>query len=235
MGTAKTATGGERLPVVSVARLEAATTLLERLLDENTDLFIAKAQAYRERARAGTSRGLTPQEAAGVAAGLAADLSAEERVALAESVQDSKLRAVSEPQPMEVLIAAGLSTPKAFLQAAARFVVLIEMPTDQFDEADEAGTIAEAIEPAAFAFRRAPISEARARAEAAFQHLAEEASVEVGEPLRLLIRTVWQALQQTADQMAPVLGSGLSSLTGSLEPTDGPSETSSTEPPTAAP
>lgn len=234
MSDPKRAAGG-KLPVVTVARLEAATTLIERLLDENTDLFTAKAHAYRERARAGSSRALSPSEAAQVAAGLASDLSATERVQVAEQVQASSLRAVDEPAAMEVLLAAGLSTPKAFLQAAARFVAVIELPADEFEQADEAGTVAEAIEPVAFELRKAPVREARARARAAFEHLAREADVEMGEPLRLLIRTVWQALQQTADQMAPVLGSGLSSLTDSPAPTDGASETSSTGSPIGVP
>ena len=69
--------GGERaaahdapLPPVTVARFQEATRLIEVLVDENTDLFIDRMASYRERARAGSARRLTPAEAAQVAAAI---------------------------------------------------------------------------------------------------------------------------------------------------------------------
>ena len=97
MSTPKKATGGEGLPVVTVARFEAASRLIEQLVEENTDMFVGKMHAYRERSRAGSSRALSAAEAAQVATGLATDLAAADRVAVAESVQASSLRAVDEP------------------------------------------------------------------------------------------------------------------------------------------
>lgn len=229
MSTDKRATGGDGLPVVTVARFEAASRLIEQLVDKNTDLFVGKMHAYRERSRAGSSRALSAAEAAQVAAGLATDLDAVERVSVAESVQASGLRAVDEPAPMEVLLAAGVSTAPAFIDAAKRVVALLELPDDVFREAYDAQTLDDATAQAVADLAHLPLPEARDRARAAFAHLAEQAGDASGEGVRLLIRTVWQALQQAADQMAPTLSSGLSSLTDSPEPTDGPSETSSTE------
>lgn len=234
MSTAKKATGGDGLPVVTVARFEAASKLIEQLVDENTDLFVGRMHAYRERSRAGTSRALSATEAAQVAAGLATDLEAAERVSVAESVQASGLRAVDEPGAMEVLLAAGVATAPAFLDAAKRVVALLELPEDAFREAYDAGTLDAATADAIADLAHLPLPDARERARAAFAHLAEQAGDASGEGVRLLIRTVWQALQQAADQMAPTL-SGLSSLTDSPEPTDGVSETSSTEFPSGEP
>ena len=228
------ATGGERLPVVTVARFEAASKLIEQLVEQNTDTFVEKMHAYRERQRAGTSRALSAAEAAQVAAGLATDLEPAERVKVAEDVQASGLRAVDEPSPQEVLLAAGLSTAPAFLDAALRFVALIELDADTFAEAYDAGTLDEALAPAIAVLRELPLEDARVRAAAALDHLGSKAGVASGEGVRLLIQTMWQALQQAANQMAPSLSSGLSSLTGSLEPTDGASGTSSIESPAAA-
>lgn len=231
----KKATGGEGLPVVTVARFEAASRLIEQLVDENTDLFIGRMHAYRERSRAGSSRALSATEAAQVAAGLATDLEASERVSVAESVQASGLRAVDEPQPMEVLLAAGVSTAPAFIDAAKRVVALLELPEDTFREAYDGGALEAATAGAVADLAHLPLPEARERARAAFAHLASQAGDASGEGVRLLIRTVWQAFQQAADQMAPSLSSGLSSLTGSPAPTDGPSETFSTASPSVEP
>ena len=228
-------TGGERLPVVTVARFEAASKLIEQLVEENTDLFVGKMHAYRERSRAGTSRALTAAEAAQVAAGLATDLAAEERVQIAADVQASTLRAVDEPSVQEVLLAAGLSTAPAFLAAALRFVALIELDADAFEQAYDDGTLDEVLAPQIRALRELPLEDARERATAALDHLGSKAGVASGEGVRLLITAMWQALQQAANQMAPSLSSGLSSLTDSHEPTDGPSETSSTASPSVEP
>jgi hypothetical protein len=219
------------LPVVTVARFEAATSLVETLFDENADLFIGKMQAYRERAREGTSRALTAQEAAGVAAGLASAMAADSPVAVAEQVQASGLRAVDEPAALEVLLAAGVSTAPAFLRAALRLVALVEMPADEFEAAYDTGALDAALDAAVGELKKADLEDARERAVAALDHLGSKAGVGSGEGLRLLTTAVWQALNQAAAQMAPGIGSGLSSLTGSLEPTDGTSDESFMESP----
>jgi hypothetical protein len=234
MSTAKKTTGGDGLPVVTVARFEAASRLIEQLVEENTDTFVGKMHAYRERQRAGSSRPLTAAEAAQVAAGLATELAAEERVKVAEDVQASGLRAVDEPSSQEVLLAAGLSTAPAFLDAALRFVALIELPADEFETAYDAGELDAALAPRIKDLRQLPLEDARERASAALDHLGTKAGVASGEGVRLLIQAMWQALQQAANQMAPTI-SGPSSLTDSHEPTDGPSETSSTTSPLGEP
>ena len=114
MSTRKAASPGGQspaaLPPLTVARFEQATLLMERLVDENTDVFVGRMHAYRERQRAATSRKLTPDEAASVAAGLAASLSDDaDLVGVAEDVQAGGLRAVDEPGAHEVLLAAGVA------------------------------------------------------------------------------------------------------------------------------
>lgn len=234
MAETKKTTGGERLPVVTVARFKAAMQLMERIVDQNTDLFIGKQRAYRERAREGTTRKLSAADAASVAAGLAAATD-EDPVDLAVRVQESDLRASDDPQPMEVLLAAGLSTAPALLEATQRLVALLELPQDVFEEAYDTNTVDEAIEKPARELERLDLTEGRERANAAFHHLAREANAPSGEVLRLLAQAVWQAFNQAAEKMALDMSSGLSSLTGSLEPTDGASETSSTASLSAAP
>lgn len=234
MAETKKTAGGDRLPAVTVARFKAAMQLMERIVDQNTDLFIRKQREYRERARKGTTRALSAADAASVAAGLAAATD-EDPVELAVRVQDSGLRASDDPQPMEVLLAAGLSTAPALMEAAQRLVALLELPADEFEEAYDAGTVYEVIEEPAKALERLDLTEGRERANAAFHHLAREANAPSGEVLRLLTQAVWQAFNQAAEQMALNMSSGLSSLTGSLDPTAGQSETSSTESPSDAP
>lgn len=231
--TAQTAERKAALPPMTVARFEEAMRLVERLVDEHTDVFVGAMHRYRERAREGTSRGLTAVEAAQVAAGLAEHLGAEDPetlTVLAERVQGGSLRAVDEPAASEVLLAAGLHTAPAFVGAALDVTALIELPADVFEAAYDEGTVDAAVADAVKVLRREPLSVMRSRAEAALGHMGQEAGVPEGEGLRLLAATVWQALNQSMTTMAPNLGSGLSSLTGSLDPTGGPVQTSSTEP-----
>lgn len=223
------------LPVLTVARFEQAALLLERLIDENTDLFIGRMQSYRERQRAASSRRLTPDEAAGVAAGLAASLGPDaDLVQTVEDIQESGLRAVDEPSPQEVLLAAGAATAPAFLSAALRLVALLELPADVFERAYETDALDAAVDDHVQALRALDLEEARARAVSALDHLSVKAGAGSGEGMRLLTGAVRQALSQAAMEMTPTL-SGSSSLTGSPPPTDGSAETSSTAPAGATP
>lgn len=223
---------GAKVKVVTVARFEQAMQLLERLMDENTDLFISKMQQFRERHREGTDRQLSPDEAAQVAAALSMAVDEEERdaVALAESVQGSGLRAYDQPSQQEVLLAAGVSTAPAFIGAALRLVALMELPEDVFEEAYDAGTLDEAIAEHVKELRRLDLEEARTRAKDALELLAAKSGAGSGEGVRSLVAAIWRALTQAAETTTPSEGWGLSSLTGSLEPTDGAAATSSTAP-----
>lgn len=219
-------------PFISVTRFVAATELIERLYDENADLFTGRMQDARERARASSRRELTPTEAAQLALSMSDVLSGDvDPVDTAARLQDSGLRAVDEPAPMEVLLAAGVSTAPAFVRAAMRFLALMELDEDQLEEALDAGEIDEVLDDAVKQLRRQDLEDVRNRTREALEMLGRKAGVGQGEALRLLIDTVWQALNQAANQMAPSLSSGLSSLTDSPAPTDGPSETSDTESP----
>lgn len=218
-------------PVLTVARFEQAMVLLEQLVDENTDLFIGKMQQFRDKHRDGTDRRLNAEEAAQVAAALSAAIDEEDRdsVALAESVQKSELRAYDQPSQQEVLLAAGVSTAPAFINAAVRLVALLELPEAEFEEAYESGSIDEAVEVAARDLRQLDLEDARKRAASALDLLASKSGAGSGEGVRSLVAAVWRALTMAAEATTPSEGSGLSSLMGSLEPTDGPAETSFTE------
>lgn len=225
------AAGNKPAQVLTVARFEQAMLLLEQLVDENTDLFIGKMQQFRDKHRDGTDRRLNAEEAAQVAAALSAAIDEEDRdsVALAESVQKSELRAYDQPSQQEVLLAAGVSTAPAFINAAVRLVALLELPEKEFEAAYEAGTIDDAVEDGARGLRQLDLEDARKRAAAALDLLASKSGAGSGEGVRSLVAAVWRALNMAAEATTPSEGSGLSSLMGSLEPTDGLAGTSSTE------
>lgn len=219
------------LPAVTVARFQEALTLLDRLVDEQADLFIDKGQQYRQRHRAGTERKLNADEAAQVAAAMASAVGAEALppVVLAEAVQASDLRAYDEPQPVELLLAAGVATAPAAMQAARRFVALIEMPADTFREARDAGRLGAALDDA---IRESEYDDlagpdgARERAQAALEHFSQASGAGQGKAMGLLIRAWWQAMKQAIEGLG--LTQPTSSLIGSPPSTDGLVETSST-------
>ena len=211
------------LPVVSLARMEEVTLLIERLFTEKADVFIAAAEGYRERHRTGSSRPLTHLEAAQVAQAMAA----QPDVGLVEAVQDSGLRAYDEPSQQEVLLAAGLQTAPAFIDLAIRVTALIELDADTFEQACETYDLDAAIDRAAKQLRKVPISDARARASRALEHFARGAGTSPGEAWRLLTGTVLQAFAQGMSIVAEAMPES-SSLTGSPPSTGGPDETSST-------
>lgn len=215
-----------RLPPVTVARLKEAMAFIERLAEENTDVFVASANRYRERHRNGTSRALTAVEAAQVAAGLAAGVNAA-TADDAVAVQESGLRAYDEPDPREVLLAAGIATAPAFLDIATRFTALVEMPADTFAAAREDETLDDAIAAAAAILDDLEVTEARARATAALEHFAAAAGAQQGKALGLLTQTVWTALQN-ALRVVMDERSTSSSLIDSAANTTGLGETSST-------
>ena len=216
---------------ITVARFEAAMELLEALASENTDLFIGKISEYREKHRAGTDRALSPEEAAQVAAALSVAITDErDPVKLAADVQASELRAYDQPGQTEVLLAAGVSTAPAFIRAALRLVALLELPEEEFEAAYDAETLPDAIDGGVKELRKLDVADARQHAKSALELLAEKAGAESGKGLSLLVQVVWRALNQ-AVQTSPDESSGLSSLTGSPDPTVGADERSFTDSP----
>jgi hypothetical protein len=223
------------LPPVTVARFEEALALVEQLVDEQTDVFIAKAQDYRERHRNGTERALSAAEAVQIAAGLASAVAAPP-VDVAVALQQSDLRAYDEPEPVELLMRAGVATAPAFMGAVQRFVALIEMPADTFRAAREAQTLEQALTDAATAMAYEDLDGtdgARARAARALEHFTAAAGASPGKAWSLLPRALWQAVQQATSALG--LAQGPSSLIGSAPNMDGLGETSSTTSPTSKP
>lgn len=214
------------LPPITVAKLEETGHLLERLIAENQSVFIAHGQRHKEAHRDGTSRPLNAAEAAQIAVAMVDAADGSDRVRLAEQLQQSSLRAYDEPDMREVLLAAGVATAPAFLRAALDVVALVEMPIDEFEDACESDTLEEAIADRARELRRLPLQAARERAARALQHYGDSAGVGVGEALRLLAGTVWQALTMAATHLAGP--SGRSQLIDSAESSASTDATSST-------
>jgi hypothetical protein len=199
-------------------------------------VFLAAGQRYRDRHASAARRELTAEEAGEIAAGLAASLDTPaDLVELAAKVQQSDLRAVPPPAPQELLFAAGLATAPALIELIRRFVALIELPAVEFEEACETYTLDDALDAPARELRNLPVEEARGRASAALEHFAGATGRTPGEAWALLARTVGSAFMEAMRQLAPTLGSGSESLTGSAPSTGGPAGPSSTTPPTATP
>lgn len=218
------------LPPVSVARFEEAMNLIETLVDDNADVLVAKGQEYREAHREGTERRLTAVEAAQVAAAWSASQGLPP-VAVAEAIQQSELRAYDEPEAMEILLRAGVATAPAAMNTVKRFVALIEMPATQFREARENDTLDAALTDAVDAMSYIDLvgpNGARQRAQRALEHFAGAAGAGSGKAGGLLIRAMWQAVEQGLRNLG--LQRAPSSLTGSPPNTDGLAETSSTGP-----
>lgn len=226
-----------KLPPVTVARFEEAGRLLERLVEEQADVFLAAGQRYRDRHADTTRRALTPEESGQVAAALVASMDdGASIVDLTAQVQASELRAIDQPSPQELLLAAGAATAPALVEATRRFVALVELDPDTFEEACEADDLDRALEQPARDLRALELPEARRRAAAALDHFAIAAGASSGpEAWALLTRTVGSAFQEAMKQLAPTLASDSSSLTGSPPPTDGNGASSSTTPPTGTP
>ncbi|HET6502102.1 MAG TPA: hypothetical protein VFG87_15205 [Amycolatopsis sp.] len=221
------------LPPVTIARLEEALGLIDELVDEQTDVFVAKGHEYRERHRAGTERRLTAFEASQVAAAMTSG-DGLPPVTLAVAVQESDLRAYDEPEPLELLLRAGVATAPGWMDAVKRFVALIEMDPTVFREARENETLDEALTTAVAAMAYTDLDGPdgmRVRSQHALEHFAEAAGAGPGKAGGLLVRALWQAVEQATSSLG--LQRGPSSLTGSPPSTDGLSETSSTTSDTA--
>lgn len=241
------------LPPVTVARFEEALALVEELVDEQTDVFVAKGQQYRERHRTGTDRPLTAVEAAQIASVMAQD--GLPPVTLAVAVQESELRAYDEPEAKEVLLAAGAATAPAFMGAVKRFIALIEMPAREFQStreqseppnADELSdeeveaylaalpSLSEAIDARVREMDNVDLGDARDRANRALEHFAAAAGAASGKALGLMTRALFQALEQAATSLGLTVPQSVS-LIGSAPSTDGLEQSSSTTSATATP
>jgi hypothetical protein len=211
------------LPPITVAKFEETGRLLERVIAENQSMFIEKGQAYKDAHRQGSSRPLSPHEAAVVAASIASEAG---QIQTAAEVQQSSLRVVDEPDSREILLAAGIGAAPAFMAAVRQVVALVEMPNVDFEEACEHDTLDQALEHRAAALRSLEIGEARTRASSAFNHYARSAGFEPGEAWRLPGRAVWQALQGAMSDLTDAAQS--LQLTDSAASTPGLDEQSST-------
>jgi hypothetical protein len=228
-----------QLPPMTVARVKEASMLIERLVEEKTDVFLRHVQGYKTKHREATNRPLTPQEAAQIAAAMVEVITEEgdavgDRIAAAERVQGSTLRAYDEPGPKEVLLRAGASTAPEAIDAALRLVALVEMDAQRFRDAREADYLDSAIADDCAELEELEASEARERATAALEHFATATGRSKGEAWGLLVRVVVQALTE-AVQTSSSETSTTEQSTSSLVDTTGLGETFSTPHPGETP
>lgn len=213
------------LPPLTVARFEEALRLVDRLYEANVDTALARLQDYQERHRSATGRPLTAEEAVRWAA-VAHDILKHEHHTPAE-LQQSGLREYDPAGPWELLVAGGLATAPALLDAFLEFVALVEMDADKFRQAYDSDMVAEAVSRDAQQFAHLPITEAKERIRLALEHFTAFQDGEPGEALRSLIQTVTGALEQAVVRVSSET-SQRSSSTGSAESTDGRVEASFT-------
>lgn len=231
MTAAKKTTGV--LPVVTVARFEQALRLIDRVYEANVDSTLRRLQDYRDRHREVSQRPLTAEEAvrwAAVARDILQQQAEQEGAAGWEpsDLQQSGLFEYDQPQPPELLVAAGLATGTALLDACRQFVALIEMPADRFREAYDSDVVAEAVDQDAQALAHVDLKEAKQRTSAALAHFAAFQDGEPGEVMRSLIQTVTGALEQAVVRTIRETSSPQGSATASAESTGGPAVKSST-------
>lgn len=212
------------LPPVSVLHFEHAMAIVEALVGEQTDLFIAAGQDYRRRHREGTGRPLNAMEAAQLTAATA-DTAGLPPITLTVAYQESDLRAYDEPEPMEILLRSGIATAPAAMESAKRLVALIEMPKDLLIASEDGGTLDADLDATVAEMRGEDLTVARERANRAFAHFAVAAGASPGKTGGLILKAVMQAVDQATSALG--LQRGPSSLTGSLPSTDGLAETSS--------
>lgn len=204
------------LPSVKFAKAKFITATLEQLLRSNTDLFIAAGQDFREQHRAGTTRPLSAYEVAQLAAGLGVTLSDAKT-----QIEDADLVSYDEPDPLHLLLAAGVATSSAWINGLSQLVALVEMDDETFRAAAQhgEGMLEVRVNEAVAALDDLDLSEVRARARAAVEHLAEQMDVEPGKAWAVLARSVWDALQQAAAHLRTIPTS--SELTSSPASTAG--------------
>lgn len=203
------------LPPIKVAKFREISRLLEGQLEKNTDGMIAAGDRFRAQHRKGTQRPLSAMEVAQVAAGFDKSLAEAKR-----QVDEAGLTAYDEPDPLALLLAAGLATASEWFDGMLEIVALIEMDDDRFRAATEAQALSAAVATDAERLGELDLPVARDRARRAMEHLAAQSGVDPGKAWGLLGRSAWQALNQAAEHLRTI--PSMSSLTPSPASTDGP-------------
>lgn len=230
MATKNSGGATKTLPPITVGKMGDASHLMERLVLEKTSIFSERIRDYRAARTTGSERGLTADESVQLTSGVIPALveagnaeAAENPEAIAVKFQNSDLRA-SDPIPQgEVLLAAGLATAPALLDAVGQLVALIEMPNARYKKAKTDDTLDDFIREDAAKLEDLELSDGRARAAAALAHFQTAAGSTAGEAIGLLRDMMGQALAQaTAIDLSEV--SPFTSLIGSPPPMDGAEE-----------
>lgn len=217
-GKEETPAGGRGLPPVTVAKLEETFDLLELLVAEHQDAFLARGQSYRDAHRKATSRKLRAEEAMQLAVAMSEDPA--EQIKRAEEIQnDSSLVAYDEPAPIETLVASVMGMGSRTLKVLRQIIALVEMEPAVFEEACETGRLRPVVDERAAALRGMEAGVLRDRGGAALAHYAAAAGLSPGEAMSLPLDTVWRALKTAASEMTS--GSPQSSLTDSAASTEG--------------
>ncbi len=129
----------------------------------------------------------------------------------AAQVADAGLVAQDEPDPMQLLLVMGVNTSSVWMDGLLRIVALVEMEDARFKAARETGTLRTALDHDAATMEDGDVADMRIRASAAMEHLAAQSGVDAGKAWGVLGRSVWQALEQAAEQLRTIPSTSSSS------------------------
>jgi len=228
---AKKAGSVRKLPAFGWLRAEAALALLARVVDEHAEGLAIDALKHQHALHEASGRQLEASEAMHIAAAIGDAAGEADVVGLAERVQQSTLRAHDAVGLEQTLGRALAGRLIPLSQHVLQLISLVEMPKALFDSAYDEDTLDAEIEKAVHAIKHAdePLSMVRERAVKVVEHVSAELGQSAGEAVSLFATILQQFAARTADRLG---AADSSSLTGSLEPTDGLGETSSSTLPT---
>lgn len=209
--TKPNATKPPALPPIILGKFETLLSLTETVLEENRAQLTEKMRTFADEHHDATRRPLTADEAVQAAA-IMRDIVKEDVLDPAE-LQNGDLYAWDRPQPMELLVAAGLSTASTLVDALKQFVVVVESDTDEFLGALD-GDLQEWLDEQTTALSTVALSEVRQRTEAALNHFAAEAGyASAGKALRPIVATAMRALTEAAATVTREIQTGSPSST----------------------
>lgn len=184
------------LPPIALGKFETLLHLTEQVLAENRSQLAVKMREFADEHHDATKRPLTAEEAVKAAA-IMRDV-VKEDVLDPVKLQNSDMYAWDRPQPLELLVSAGLSTATTLVEVLKRFTVIVEADTEEFLEALDRD-LDDYLESKTKALVAVPLGEMRARTEAALNHFAAEAGyASAGKALRPIVATAMRALTEAA-------------------------------------
>lgn len=128
---------------VTVGKFKAVTQLLERLIQNTQRIFVESESGFRAEMQAISRRPLDVKDAAQIAAAMRPDtpgeeeLTAKQREELLAELMARGYEVERDPQSIGTWVFAGLRAAPELLDSAIQFILLMEMPLDDFEELTE--------------------------------------------------------------------------------------------------